>query len=109
MSIRTRIMLAGVGIVMVVICCLSSSLYALIAGGLGKDRDTALGTRADEAVASLATAPRESFTPHSELAPIDARSSVDVFVVVLTADGTVVSATGTVDGALASDQFAAGG
>ena len=51
-------MLAGVGIVMVVICCLSSSLYALISRGLGNDRDTELSARADAAVVSLASASR---------------------------------------------------
>src|SRR5262249_37693981 len=81
MSIRTRIMLAGVGIVMVVICCLSSSLYALISRGLGNDRDTELSARADAAVVSLATASRADLTPARAIAPIDPRSSVDIYLV----------------------------
>jgi signal transduction histidine kinase len=94
MSIRTRIMLAGVGIVTVVICCLSSSLFALISSGLGNDRDTELSARADAAVASLATATREDLAPTRAVAPIDPRSSVDIYLVVLADDGTVLSSTG---------------
>jgi two-component system, OmpR family, sensor kinase len=94
MSIRTRIMLAGVGIVMVVICCLSSSLYALISRGLGNDRDTELSARADAAVASLASVPPADLAPSRALAPIDPRSSVDIYLVVLADDGTVLSSTG---------------
>jgi signal transduction histidine kinase len=99
MSIRTRITLVGVGIVTVVICCLSASLYALIARGLGDDRDKQLGMRADEAVASLATAAREDFVHSRPLATIDPRSSVDTFVMVLADDATVLSTSGTVAGA----------
>ena len=98
MSIRTRITLVGVGIVMVVICCLSSSLYTLISRGLDTDRDTQLGARADAALTGLATAAKADFAPTRPLAPIDPRSSVDIFVMVLTADGTVLSTTGVVDG-----------
>src|SRR5262245_11166265 len=93
-SIRTRIMLAGVGIVMVVICCLSSSLYALISRGLGNDRDTELSARADAAVASLATASRADLAPARALAPIDPRPSVDIYLVVRADDGTVLSSSG---------------
>ncbi len=98
MSIRTRITLVGVGIVTLVICCLSASLFALISGGLDTDRDQQLASRATEAVASLATAPREEFAPSRPLAPIDPRSSVDIFVMVLDANGRVLSSTGVIDG-----------
>jgi two-component system OmpR family sensor kinase len=98
MSIRTRITLVGVGIVTVVICCLSSSLFALISHGLDADRDTELSARADAAVASLGTAARADFAPARALAPIDPRSSVDIFLVVLADDGTQLSATGDVGG-----------
>ena len=54
MSIRTRITLVGVGIVMLVICCLSTTLFALISRGLDTDRDTALAGAGDELAAGLA-------------------------------------------------------
>ena len=102
MSIRTRITLVGVGIVTLVICCLSASLYALVSRGLGTDRDKQLAARADEVVASLATAARQDFTPGHALAPIDPRSSVDVFVMVLADNGGVLSAGGDVTVLIAS-------
>src|SRR6185369_15835198 len=98
MSIRTRITLVGVGIVTVVICCLSSSLFALLSRGIDADRDTALSARADAAAASLATASRSDFAPARALAPVDPRSSVDIFLNVLADDGTQLMATGDVGG-----------
>jgi len=99
MSIRTRITLVGVGIVTLVICCLSSSLFALISRGLDTDRDQQLAARADDVVANLAVASRQDFTPARALAPVDPRSSVDIFVMVLADDGRVLLATGEVEGA----------
>jgi len=98
MSIRTRITLVGVGIVTVVICCLSASLFALISRGLDTDRDKQLADRADEAVAGLSAAARADFAPSRSLAPIDPRTSVDIFVMVLGGRGDVLSSTAEVDG-----------
>jgi two-component system, OmpR family, sensor kinase len=99
MSIRTRITLVGVGIVTLVICCLSSTLFALISRGLDTDRDTALAARADELSAGIAAAPASAFAPTTSLAHIDPRSTVDIFTMVLAADGTPLQYTGEVDGA----------
>ena len=98
MSIRTRITVVGVGIVMVVICCLSSTLFALISRGLDTDRDTALSARAIELAAGMAGADATAFTPATVLAQIDPRSSVDIFTMVLAADGTPLQSTGQIDG-----------
>jgi two-component system, OmpR family, sensor kinase len=97
-SIRTRITLVGVGIVTVVICCLSATLFALISRGLDTDRDTLLSARADELVAGIADADANDFAPATVLAQIDPRSSVDIFTMVLADDGTVLQYTGQVDG-----------
>jgi two-component system, OmpR family, sensor kinase len=99
MSIRTRITLVGLGIVTLVICCLSASLFGLISSGVGTDQEKQLATRADEAAASLATAPAADFAPHADLAPIDPRTSTDTFVMVVSADASVLSTTAEVDGA----------
>src|SRR4029453_13556066 len=99
MSIRTRIPLVGVGIVTLVICCLSSTLFALISGGLDTDRDTALKARADALAAGIEAAPAAAFEPATSLARIDPRSNVDIFTMVLTRDGTPLQYTGEVDGA----------
>jgi two-component system, OmpR family, sensor kinase len=99
MSIRMRVTLVGVGVVTLVICCLSVSLFALIARGLEGDRDKQLVARADEAVHSLNTASRADLQPSRPVAPVDPRSSVDIFVMVLDSGGAVLSTTGLVDGA----------
>jgi two-component system, OmpR family, sensor kinase len=98
MSIRTRITLVGVGIVMLVICCLSTTLFALISRGLDTDRDTALSARVTELAAGLDDAPAAAFAPATVLARIDPRSSVDIFTMVLAADGSPLQYTGEVDG-----------
>jgi two-component system OmpR family sensor kinase len=98
MSIRTRITLVGVGIVTLVICCLSGTLFTLISGGLTANNDSQLSARADAATASLANANRSAFTPTAPLAPIDPRTSVDPFTMVLLSDGAVLTTTGEVDG-----------
>jgi len=98
MSIRTRITLAGVGIVTLVICCLSVSLFALISSGLGSDTESQLAARADAAVNGIATASSEDLRPVRSVAPVDPRTSVDIFLMVLDADGGVLSSTGLVDG-----------
>jgi signal transduction histidine kinase len=98
MSIRTRITLGGVGIVMLVICCLSTTLFALISRGLDTDRDTLLSARVAEVAASLADADASAFTPATVLTQIDPRSSVDIFTMVLSADGTPLQYNGQIDG-----------
>ena len=96
MSIRARITLVGVGVVTLVICCLSSTLYTLISLGLDSGRDTELTARVDAVVDGVATAAREDLTPVAPLAPIDPRSNLDAFVMLLAEDGTVLRATGQV-------------
>jgi two-component system, OmpR family, sensor kinase len=98
MSIRARITLVGVAVVMLVICCLSATLFGLLSFGLNTDRDQRLAVRADLALASVATASAAQLTPGPSLAPLDPRSSVDIFVMVLAADGTVLYTTGELDG-----------
>jgi two-component system OmpR family sensor kinase len=96
MSIRARITLVGVGVVTLVICCLSSTLFTLISLGLDSGRDTELTARVDAVVDDVATAAREDLTPVAPLAPIDPRSNLDAFVMLLAEDGTVLRATGQV-------------
>ena len=93
------ITLVGVGIVTLVICCLSASLFALISRGLDTDRDTAARRPGPRSLAAWPPPPRDDFEPSTPLARIDPRSSVDIFVMVLRDDGTVAADTGEVDGA----------
>ncbi|HEY7223288.1 MAG TPA: HAMP domain-containing sensor histidine kinase [Micromonosporaceae bacterium] len=98
MSIRTRITLVGLGIVTVVICCLSGTLFALISHGIETDRDALLAARADELLAGIAAAPADDLAPATVLAQIDPRTSVDVFTMVLDQNGVALQYTGSVDG-----------
>jgi signal transduction histidine kinase len=97
MSIRTRITLVGLGIVTVVICCLSGTLYGLISRGIGTDRDAALAARTDQLLAGVAAAKADDLVPATVLAQVDPRSSVDIFTMVLNADGAPVQYTGAVN------------
>ena len=54
MSIRTRITLVGLGIVTIVICCLSGTLFGLISRGIGTDRNELLSARTDQLLAGVA-------------------------------------------------------
>jgi two-component system OmpR family sensor kinase len=98
MSIRTRITLVGVGIVTLVICCLSSTLFTLISRGLDTDRDALLAARANDLAAGVSRASTEDLAGANLLAPIDPRSNVDIFTMVLAADGTPLQYTGAIDG-----------
>jgi signal transduction histidine kinase len=99
LSIRTRITLVGVGVVSLVLCCFSASLFGLISRGLDTDRDKQLSARADAAVTSIATAAKADLAASADPAPIDPRSSVDIYLMVLGPDGTVLRSGGEVDGA----------
>jgi len=98
MSIRARITLVGLGIVTVVICCLSATLFGLIAGGIDTDRNERLAARTDELLAGVAAADADELGPGTVLAPVDPRSSVDIFTMVLDAQGRPLQYTGIVDG-----------
>jgi signal transduction histidine kinase len=98
MSIRTRITLVGLGIVTVVICCLSATLFGLISQGIETDRDELLAARADALLAAVAAAEAEDLAPSTVLAQVDPRSSVDIFAMVLDVRGRPLQYTGVVDG-----------
>ncbi len=98
MSIRTRITLVGLGIVTVVVCCLSGTLFALISRGIDPNRDALLAERAEAVLAGVAAASADDLAPQTVLDRIDPRSSVDVFTMVLDADGAPLQYTGLVDG-----------
>jgi len=98
MSIRTRITLVGLGIVTVVICCLSGTLFGLISRGIGTDRDELLSARTDQLLAGVAAATADDLAPATVLAQVDPRSSVDIFTMVLSSSGEPLQYTGAVEG-----------
>jgi signal transduction histidine kinase len=72
-------------------------LYGLLARSVTSDQDTALRARAGQAVAALGVAP--DLTPRTPLAPLDLRSSNEIFVEVFDQNWSVVYSTGVVNGA----------
>jgi signal transduction histidine kinase len=99
MTLRLRVALLGMAVVLVVLCCFSVSLFGLLSRGIGADRDAQLAERADAAATSLAAADATALRPTRVPAPVDPATSVEVFVMVLDADGTAIVSTGEIGGA----------
>jgi signal transduction histidine kinase len=97
-SIRTRITLVGLGIVTVVICCLSGTLFGLISRGIDTDRFSLLSSRTEQLLDGVAEASAADLNEAIVLARIDPRSSVDIFTMVLDEQGEPLQYTGAVDG-----------
>jgi len=72
-------------------------LYALLARGVSTNQDDALRVRAQQAVSSLGASP--DLTPRVTVAPADLRTSTDLFVEVLSSDGSAVYSTAELGGA----------
>ncbi len=97
MSIRTRITLYGLAVVLAALTCFSGGVYALFAGGVSSGQDKELRARVDAARAQLASAPAAAFTPSRAPAGVRPATDNDIFVLVLAADGAVISAGGGTD------------
>lgn len=102
MSIRTRIILFGLLVVLAVVGCVAGGLLALTAGGLTQNQDKELTARADRAVAAVVAAPTaipgttaSPGTGNAPLVGIDPAVDDDIFLLVLADDGTVLSSTAT--------------
>ncbi|GAA1512750.1 HAMP domain-containing sensor histidine kinase [Dactylosporangium maewongense] len=98
MSIRLRITLFGLGVAGAVLGLFCAAVYLLLAAGAATGQDTALGKRADEVARSLTRLPAAADGPAP--AAVDVRTSPDVFVMVLDAQGRVLVSTGALDGRL---------
>src|SRR5258708_11631661 len=93
-SLRARLALFGAGVVALALLIFGLLLYALLSRAAVTNQDDALRTRAHQAASSLSV----PTVPQAPIAPIDIRSSPDVFVEVLTPDGSIASTTGLLDG-----------
>jgi signal transduction histidine kinase len=104
MSIRARIAIYGGATTLLTLLVFGIVLHALFQVGLRNDQDRVLRDSAEQAVASLQTAPAAELAPHNVLVPIDLRTagkgtSSDTFVEVLNRDGTTILSSGLIDGA----------
>ncbi len=96
MPLRLRLALVGAAVVALTLLLFGALLYALFSRGVNTDQDNALRTRAQEAAAALQSAP--DFAPQAPVAPANLKGSADVFLEVLSTDGTVRYSTGVLDG-----------
>ena len=98
MSIRTRVTLYGIGIVALVLAAISALWILLIGGSVPENQDKELAARATAAVVAVQGATDAQLVARPPLAPTDLATSREIVLVVLTADGTVLSSTGVVAG-----------
>lgn len=94
MSIRSRITLFGLAVVLAVLACFCSGIYGLLSLGVPGGQDKQLADRAAAAVTEIQHAPTVDFTPTRPLAPVQPAVDNDVFVLVLDGDGKPITYTG---------------
>ena len=95
MSLRLRLALFGTAVVALTLLLFGTLLYALLSRSVNTNQDDALRTRATQSAAALGAEP----VARAPVAPVDLRSSTDVFIEVLDQDGTVLYSTALLDGA----------
>jgi signal transduction histidine kinase len=98
LSLRLRLALFGTGVVALTLVLFGALLYGLFARGVNTNQDDALRARAHEAVVAL-TSGSLDLAPRAPLAPADLRNSSEVFVEILTPDGSSVYSTAQLSGA----------
>jgi two-component system, OmpR family, sensor kinase len=93
-SLRSRITLFGLAVVVAVLVGFSAAIYGLIAAGLSRTQDRDLTTRLTEAVKQIETAPASAFAARPALTPVLPASHDEIFVVVTDRTGAVLATTG---------------
>jgi signal transduction histidine kinase len=94
--LRLRLALYGAAVVALTLVLFGLLLYALLGRSVTNDQDTALRVRANEAVAALGVAPE--LTPRAPVAPVDVRTSNEIFIEVFDRSWSLVYSTGVLDG-----------
>jgi len=98
-SLRLRLALFGAAVVALALVIFGLAIYTLVARSVDTNQDKDLRARAGAAVGALATAPSTDLAPRPVIAPVDLRTSTDIFVEVLGADGSVLYSSGVLNGA----------
>ena len=99
MSLRLRLALFGAAVVALALVIFGLAIYGLVSRSVDTNQDKELRARAGAAVAALATTPDLDLAPRPVIAPVDLRSSTEVFLEVLSTDGSVIYSTGLLNGA----------
>jgi two-component system, OmpR family, sensor kinase len=95
-SLRLRLALFGAAVVALAVGLFGLAVYALASRSADTNQDRELSARANVAVSELAHAP--DLTPRPALAPIELRTSAEVFIEVLASDGSLIYSTGVLNG-----------
>jgi two-component system, OmpR family, sensor kinase len=98
-SLRVRLALFGAAVVALALVIFGLAIYGLVSRSVDTNQDKDLRARAGAAIGALATSPNLDLAPRPVIAPVDLRSSTDVFVEVLSSDGSVIYSTGVLSGA----------
>jgi two-component system, OmpR family, sensor kinase len=96
LSLRLRLALFGAAVVALALVLFGLALYALVSRSVETNQDKELSARANAAIGELSHAP--DLTPRPALAPIELRSSAEVFIQVLAPDGSLIYSTGVLNG-----------
>jgi len=96
MSLRLRLALFGAAVVALALVLFGLAVYTLASRSADTNQDKELSARANAAIGELANAP--DLTPRPALAPIELRSSAEVFIEVLAPDGSLIYSTGVFNG-----------
>ncbi len=94
MPLRLRLALFGAGVVALALLVFGLLLYGLLSRSVSTNQDDALRTRARDAVSALHGLP----PPEPPVAAADLGKSNDVFVELVTSDGSVLFSTGLLNG-----------
>jgi hypothetical protein len=97
LSLRLRLALFGAAVVALTLVLFGALLYALLAHSVTTNQDDALHARAGQAAAALNAAP--GLAPRAPVAPVDLRTSTEIFVEVLDQSWSVIYSTGELNGA----------
>jgi two-component system OmpR family sensor kinase len=98
MSLRLRLALFGMAVVALTLVVFGALLYLLLGSGVNSNQDDTLRARARDAVVALDSAPQGAITARPPFLPADLRTSTDVFLEVLAADGSIAYSTGELSG-----------
>jgi signal transduction histidine kinase len=96
MSLRLRLALFGAAVVALTLVLFGALLYGLLARSVTTNQDDALRTRAREAVASLNAT--SGLAPTAPVAPVDLRTSADIFLEVFDSGWNVIYSTAQLNG-----------
>ena len=99
MRIRRRLVLYAAGVTLLGMFVFVVLMGSLLAGGANQNQDAALVKLADSTVTAVGRLPAGQASPAMPLVLTDLSTSTDAWVEVLAGDGTVLYATGQLDGA----------